>query len=850
MNKSWYVEGLVVNRSLILMLTLLLIVIISVAPQVNGQTFRVYTFVTTDAPIYKPGSTLIAEAYIFPQLKTSVQATIKFRFTDLPGAPQIPSVKVTIPSIDEKPVVIVKAKPVIVPDVNDGTYHLEMQVIVGGQVVYRDTVEFWIRHGPPSGKPPMILFVWHNHQAPNYWPSGEFFANWHVDHFFHDGLAPYYTMNNTYPDMGTYYLHYYLVKKYPNVKVNLHYSPSLLYQLYIAATRGFKIYVPSKGRTVNIPPNSTMAETIREFFKGLKQLYEEDKVYIMTTEFAHTIAGYIINKLDIPYLLKYDIWLGKEWTKKVLGVDTDAIWTAEMAWSDKLVPIYLDLGFKYTVLDGTYHFPGAQGDKGTIYEPYIIKDSSGRELIIFFRDQEVSDGYIGFANQKWSTPKAADEWARQLYYHIYDKHSFKNYKYPPLEVIAADGENWILFAPSHANAALFLDRVYAYINKLSEEGIMTSGTFKDAVKVHPPERVLTSIPWTSWLGSWDKWTVQKGRDQINMWNEVYYRIGKYKAILYYKGIDSYNKFINLINTNQAFNKSVIDLIHALDSDFWWAEFFNPPVINAWLKEFDKDSSTLLKYRVEINTIPKIPVAKASVKIIAMITNLNKYTMRNTYITLSMPGVNATSAKISIRPGSTVNITLIVKSDKPKTKSIVLTMYTPNARVGNTVFYMEHRVEEIKFVKPIDLTLQVTITGPNGQIGGANPTPPGTHKILVTYMISNGGVAGFDIPVEITLVIDGKAYTKKSFIYRGDSSETIVFNIPLDTGIHDYKVELSSPYDPYIDNNVIRGEIVVTQQTSSGGGAGGNEYTLLIVAIILWIIVGVLLTLYFVKYRKK
>lgn len=836
------------NKAIMLMLTTIVIIsLITISPSIS-QTYKIYAFVTTDSPIYLPGSQLVAEAYIYPLVQESREAIVKFYFTDLPNAPTIPEIHITIPSVNDARIIHVESQPVTVPDVNDGAYHLHMQIIVNNQVIYEDTVDFWVRHGPPSGKPPMILFVWHNHQAPNYWPDGTFFANWHIDHFFKDSLTPYFKIDNVYPDMGTYYLHYYLLKKYPNIKVNLHYSPSLLYQLYIAANKGFTIYDPNTGSTKKVPPNSSLAQTIRDFFKGLKQLYDEGRVYLLTTEFAHTIAGYMIEKFNIPYLLKYDIWLGKEWTKKVLDVDTDAIWTAEMAWSDKLIPIYLDLGIKYTVLDGTHHFPGAQGDKGTIYEPYIVKDSKGRELIVFFRDQEVSDGYIGFTNNDWGDARTADRDARALYYHIYNKHSFKNYKYPPIEVIAADGENWILFAPSHANGALFLDRIYKYVSRLTDQGIMNTGTFRDAVRVHPPEKVLTSIPWTSWLGGWGKWTTERGTEHKKEWEKLYERIGKYKAYMYYKNIDSYSKFIDEIRENPKFNESVIDLIHAIDSDFWWSEFFSPGVIDAWLGEFDLDISNIMKYEISFTTLPSQPVSQTTTKAIVTITNNNDYPMKDTIITLSMPGINATTKQVTITPGDSVNVSLIFKVEKAGTKQLVLTMYTPNAKIGKNIYYFETRSFKIKFLSPIDLSLKITVVGPNGVLGGINPTPPGIHKIFATVSLSEGESASFDVPVKIYLNIGGQTYVREATIFQGEDSATVVFNVDLKTGTYTYEVNAISPYDPFLDNNKFVGQIIVMQTKQEN--TGGNTQLLIILAIILWIIVAILAILYYIKHKRS
>ncbi len=837
--------------------TFIIIILVSLtilSPYITRSASSIYAFVTTDAPIYIPGNQIIVQAYIFPTSHQSFTATIKFYFTDLPNAPSISEKIVVIPSVDESPMYVVNSDPVTLPEVNDGFYHVKMEIWANGQKIAEDTVEFKVVHGPPSGVEPMILFVWHNHQAPNYGPDGRFFSMWHLGHFFSDNLV-YYRMDEiNYPDMGTYYLHLYLVEKYPYVKVNLHYSPSLIYQLYYAATHGFPLYDPTIGKTRMIKPGDPEAQMIFEFFNDLKKLHEQDKVYIMTSVFAHTIQGYIIERYKIDKLLRYDLELGKEWTTKLI-TSTDAMWTPEMAWSDALRSIYADEGIKYTVLDGTHHFPGATGDKGTIFEPYIIKDEKGREIIVFFRDQEVSDGYIGFTNDDWTTPRQADRDARTLYYHIYDKHSFKNYQYPPIEVIAADGENWILFAPSKANGALFLDRVYAYINKLTIEGIMKSGTFKDAIQYHPPHRVLNTIPWTSWLGGWWKWTTQGGDVQQNAWRQVDERVGKYRALLYCKGINDYASFKNELLRVEYFNKSVIDLIHAIDSDYFWWEFFSEAYIESWLEQFDKDIHNIFNYNVEVETIPDKTVAKVKNTLIISIENTNNYPLKDTTIIISIPGLNSTKKTLTINPGETINLSIIFKPSKTGEIEATMRMYNPGTIVSSIfidnnaprTFYFHDEKIRLKVEEPVDLGVSVSAVTQNGLPAGVAPTPPGLYYLNILVETSNGEVAPYNIPVKIIVYMDNEKINELTdIIPRGETSITETLSFTLEPGTHIYKVIVESPYDPVNDNNVFEGQIIVSTQTNQQQ-RGGFPTDIVIAAVL---ILGALGFLLYVLLRRK
>jgi len=799
----------------------------------QAQSSIVYAFVSTDSPIYVRGQELVAEVFVFPQLDVEKTATIKLYFTNLPAT--IPEMTVTIPPKSRAAFVVFNSTPVKIPDVPDGTYYLKMEVWIDGVKAAEDTVEFWVRGGPPSGVKPLVLFVWHNHQAPNYWPDGTYFANWHIEHMFQDGLRPYYSLDQAYgepvyPDMGTYYLHYYLLTKYPHVKVNLHYSPSLIYQLYNASMYGFRMFDQRVENYRFISPNDKLAQVIRDFFNGLAELAREGRVYLMTSCFAHTIMGYYIDRYNIPELIRYDIELGAEWTRRVFGVSTDAIWTPEMAFSMKLVPIYSSLGLRITVLDSTYHFPGASGDKGTIYEPYIVRDRDGNSIIVFFRDQGISDANIGFTNNDWTNPRQADRDARALYYAIYDRHAFKSYRYQPVTVIAADGENWILFAPSKANGALFLDRVYRYMESLTLRNIMESGTFRDALQKSPPQRVLNYIPSTSWLGGWGKWTTERGEEHRVVWQAMDRAMALYKGYLYWSGVRSYSDFEERVAKIPEFNQSIIALIHAMDSDFWWAEFFSKTYIDRWLEAFETSLRKLLNINLEVSVEPKPMLAGVENRVYVTLINDNDYPLTDTRIYVAAGDASKTESA-TIPPKSRYTVVLSTKPKKTGTLSVVIRVYNPGTVVAGQTFYLVEQSRSFTVYKAPDITARVVVTAPNGALAGLQPTPPGEYAFTITVYNSDKTPAGFAIPVNFTLQIAGRTIVESLEIPSDSYYATKIVKVYLDEGVYTYNLTITTSYDADPGNNNVAGTITVS--ATSGSEGGGLITILLYVAIAAW-----------------
>ncbi|MEM1877420.1 MAG: hypothetical protein QW669_00950, partial [Desulfurococcaceae archaeon] len=114
----------------------LIALIISQIPQLEAQEPRVYAFVSTDSPIYTPGSELIAEVFIYPQVNFGFTATIRFT-TNIQGL-SIPDITIEIPPISKTRFLKINSSPVRLPsNLGDGTYFLNMEIWVDNRIIAR-----------------------------------------------------------------------------------------------------------------------------------------------------------------------------------------------------------------------------------------------------------------------------------------------------------------------------------------------------------------------------------------------------------------------------------------------------------------------------------------------------------------------------------------------------------------------------------------------------------------------------------------------------------------------------------------------------------------------------------------
>ena len=400
-----------------------------------------------------------------------------------------------------------------------------------------------------------LAFVWHNHQAPGYLPDGSYYFHWAFKHVYENELLPY--------SKGPYYYHAVMLDKYPKSKCTYNLSPSLLAQWVEVLERGVTY------RERRIEPESPEARVVKETLDRYRAAATRGQIDVLTSMYAHSIAGFLVEHLGAEDIVREEVEYGAEITRRVIGVEPRGVWTPEMAFTMKLVDVYSDLGLEYTVLDAKCHYEKSTGDRGSILEPYRVKGTKG-ELVVFFRDTELSN-YVSFKNN-FKSELHAWKSAYEFTYLIAEK-----LKLGGILTIALDGENWMIFSRKPPLTAVFYDKLLGYLTEMQREGYLSTVTLRELVEKYPPRRVLSYVPTTSWLCGFSKWCGEV-KDHEEYWarvKRVYEELRNYEAV---NGRDEKSR------------RARWALWHALDSDYWWAEFWEPEYIDAWIRKAEEELS--------------------------------------------------------------------------------------------------------------------------------------------------------------------------------------------------------------------------------------------------------------------
>ena len=447
---------------------------------------------------------------------------------------------------------------------------------------------------PSSRKPLYLTIVWHHHQAPNYTPDGRIHSPWAYIYVWGEQLKPY--------GKGPYNFHAVILKKHPHFKATYNLSPSLLYQWRLAIERGIE-FIDGKKYDPSTPEIMLVKETLDSYIDSLNR----GQIDVLTSIYAHTIAGFLTDVMKAHDIVYEEIAYGKKITEETMGSSYEAqgIWTPEMAFSMDLIPIYYDNGIRYTVLDEVHHFNHAEGDKNSIYEPYIVVDtSSGKYIYVFFRDSELSN-IMSFNNNFYNEIHAwrnAYEYSLRIAYKWFIKEAKSL-------VIALDGENWMIFSKNPPATAIFLDKLAIYLETLQDMSFFKLSTLREIMENIPASKVLTNIPTNTWLGTFRKWRGER-QEHEQYWVRAYE---------IYRKINCYEKLIG--GKDQDSRRARWSLWHALDSDYWWAEFWSPNIINMWLAEARNIvESNLKKVRIREAKVDKEPFEDEEFNILVIVDN--------------------------------------------------------------------------------------------------------------------------------------------------------------------------------------------------------------------------------------
>jgi hypothetical protein len=134
----------------------------------------------------------------------------------------------------------------------------------------------------------------------------------------------------------------------------------------------------------------------------------------------------------------------------------------------------------------------------------------------------------------------------------------------------------MIFSRYPRNTYPFFEQFYKYVSVLQEKGFIKSTTGHEASKLCGDDcKKILYIPVNSWVNGFHKWDGELD-EQRYMWTEVekvYRRLKLYKQVLG--------------NSDKNIREAYWAFYHAIDSDYWWTEFWNPRVIKMWLGEVSK-----------------------------------------------------------------------------------------------------------------------------------------------------------------------------------------------------------------------------------------------------------------------
>ncbi|MGC8632718.1 MAG: hypothetical protein ACP5UI_03075 [Thermoprotei archaeon] len=427
----------------------------------------------------------------------------------------------------------------------------------------------------PDPAPIYVAFVWHDHQAPNFYPNGTFFAPWAFYHVLSNELEPYYPK-------GVYSFKAQALIDNPGINVSEEVSPPLLLQWEIAVSKGW--YYSGEYHS----PNGTYARAIRWTMNAFLNLSKSGRDEWLTSFYAHPISGYILSQYGWFNLMKEDLVMGENLTDSFTGVRQEGMWTPEMAFTMQNIDLMNETGIRITALserayDGATPAPGFS--KSTLFQPYVVEDpSTGRTSIVFFRDAYLSN-YLGF-NNTLPTEQAAMDSARTFVSDI-----LATQAHGGVVTIASDGENWIIMAKFPANVALFLNQTYALLDQEEQQGLVETVTLQQALKYVPANVTLNFVPTSNWVdgvNNWAQWTTGNQYVETQEWNELASAHSAFKAAMILT-----DNFTGLENGSTVYRNAVIGLFHASDSDYYWAQYVTPTAVLVWTNYVKQEIAPIL-----------------------------------------------------------------------------------------------------------------------------------------------------------------------------------------------------------------------------------------------------------------
>lgn len=435
-----------------------------------------------------------------------------------------------------------------------------------------------------DGEPIYVSFVWHHHQAPQFFPDGSYKDVWPFLHVIRGSFYGY--------EGGPYKVHLTIHEKHPLFKDVDHLSPSLLDQWDRSIKEGYH------WNNEVVDRNDPRIRMIEEVLSRYREKVVNNLIEPLGSVYAHTILGFLLRKSKefgmcefIRALIEWEIKKGFKIVEQTLGKPPKGVWTPEMFWEMELVDIYSKNGVIYTILC-EQHFRKSGGEKDTVYEPYIVEDPiSGNRIYVFFRDIRLSDWLsfeVNFADQR-----QADISARRFVIELVKR---RNVKPNGIVTIALDGENWMIMPSYKKYAPYFLERIISYIER---SDIIKMTTLGEYLEKHKPTKILYYVPYGSWIGLSDsQWT---GNEKDETWKYVFEKL-KWVESLYHLFSEPN---VMLKDPGTPLYKAFLAAAIALDSDFYWfgEDERERNFVKKWADEAEKIAKSVFE-RISVDIVER------------------------------------------------------------------------------------------------------------------------------------------------------------------------------------------------------------------------------------------------------
>lgn len=316
----------------------------------------------------------------------------------------------------------------------------------------------------------------------------------------------------------------------------------------------FLIYLVEKGKNFTEEEKLKVIEKQFEILRGLFSLYrsmqDSGQIEVIFSPFFHPIMPLLIDtksaKVSTPELpLPFDyfsfkedaekqLFLGKEYYRKLFDKDPLGIWPSEQAVSPEFVEMVSEFNIKWFVSDERILFKSLGEDflrdnEGFInkpeilYKPYRI-NLNGKEVYAVFRDQVLSDR-IGFVYMNYPP----EDGAKDLYYRLLKIKNSLPQNSDFLVTIALDGENcWEYYDNDGRD---FLRNLYTLLSDSKELETITVKDFIEKTKNFGELNNIFTGSWinadlTTWIGeieenlAWEYLTitrkfVEKKKDRVD-----------------------------------------------------------------------------------------------------------------------------------------------------------------------------------------------------------------------------------------------------------------------------------------------------------------------------------------------